>query len=337
MQVFTRCVNYCKWSRCCDSFIVTWCQAVWCHLPKGRDKQKNSGLLAGGTLAARCFVASRTLQWPSMSCLSCCLLLVFSMAAIAINPTERIAVPEWLVFFWWWFCFCGVGFLCFVFAVLLFAFLHNSFNWHETVIRPGESQEGDGQKKSCIAFCFCFVFGLADLCHHCHRTTYWTCKGPHIGHVKVHNRSFSSWRPYMQFINSVSGKYSLTRPPLSPFKPLSSPIQRPLRAPSSFLHLEVPLKPPWSSLANRGPIEGPDADGAVFLMSCPDYRWRFDSPPVHRWPSKWWRGESRLAPTKKILRQLGAGHHHQFGKKELLSVTLHVRSCHFGFQAIWTM
>ena len=41
-------------------------------------------------------------------------------AAIAFNPIERFAVPEWLVSFWWWFCFCGVGFLCLVFAVVCF-------------------------------------------------------------------------------------------------------------------------------------------------------------------------------------------------------------------------
>ena len=34
MQVFTRCVNYCKWSRHCGSFMDSWCQAVWCHSTK---------------------------------------------------------------------------------------------------------------------------------------------------------------------------------------------------------------------------------------------------------------------------------------------------------------
>ena len=77
-----------------------------------------SGVLARGTLGFRkvpcCF------SHPPMA-ISCLFVLVFvillasvddgTKAAIAVNSLERIAVPQWLVSFWWWFCVCGVGFL----------------------------------------------------------------------------------------------------------------------------------------------------------------------------------------------------------------------------------
>ena len=40
MQVFTRCVNYCKWSRCCNRLRGSWCMLLWYHSTAGKERQR---------------------------------------------------------------------------------------------------------------------------------------------------------------------------------------------------------------------------------------------------------------------------------------------------------
>ena len=41
MQVFTRCVNYCKWSRCCNRLPGSWCKSIWYHSTARKEKHSN--------------------------------------------------------------------------------------------------------------------------------------------------------------------------------------------------------------------------------------------------------------------------------------------------------
>ena len=41
MQVFTRCANYYKWSRCCNRLPGSWCKLIWYHSTARKEKHSN--------------------------------------------------------------------------------------------------------------------------------------------------------------------------------------------------------------------------------------------------------------------------------------------------------